>query len=736
MYGLSFSQSAKVTKGQKYYQFYNYFKTIDKYEPLTDKTTEIKRELALSYFNTAQYELSEKYFLELVNLDDKTADDIYNYVKVLLINQKYSVAKIWMTEFQRLAPTDTRATLFASDIGFYNDLQQDNGYFSIKNLDINTEAEDFAPAFYKNQVVFTSSRQGITPIKRKWNWNNLPFLDLYIANADSSSLELSDIKQFNFNKKFHEGTVSFNKNADYMIYTSNNYKQKSSDGVYKLEMYYTIFSDNKWQKPEPMPFNDPEYSVGHPSLSADGKILFFASDMPGGHGGVDIYVSTLNSLGEWSNPVNLGNDINTAGNEMFPFYHADGYIFFASNGHPGLGGLDLFVTQKDGTGYKKPQNLGAPINTNFDDFAFIINQELTQGYYSSNRFSGKGNDDIYSFNLLKPFFAKKIITGITKDNLGNILPDVNVTLFGQNGDELGAVISDTNGYFTFTVEPDKIFTIAGKKPVYKDDVKIVSTKVPELEVKTELILSKVPEFSFYGLITDFKTKNIIDSVSVLIIDKTDNINYNLSTDNLGEFTTSVNNITLNSVNDYEIIIKKHGYIPVDKDFTITFDHEGEYDLSDVLDIELHKLNIGDDIAKTLNVNPIYFDLSKWNIRADAAIELDKIVKVMNDYPTLVIELGSHTDSRGSDASNQTLSQKRATSSADYIKQKITNPSRITGRGYGETTNFVINQETHDEYDFLPLGQILDNDFIYSLTRSQQQIAHQLNRRTEFKIISY
>lgn len=736
-WSFSFSQAtATVKKGKKYFGLYNYFSAIDKYEPLTDKTIEIKRELALSYFNTGQYDLAEKYFAEIVLDDKKTTDDVYDYVKVLLINQKYQEAEKWMVTFKQLAPQDSRAQLFASNKGFYNDLKQDKGYFAIKCLDFNTDDEDFSPTFYKNQVVFSSTRQGIEPVRRKWAWNNLPFLDLYVADVDSNSMEFASYEQFNFNKKFHEGTVTFNKTGDYMIFTSNNYKHTSADGVYKLDMFYSEFKNNKWQRPKPMPFNSPEYSVGHPSLTADGNVLFFASDMPGGLGGVDIYVSTRNTDGSWSQPSNLGADINTEANEMFPFIHSDGYLFFASNGRPGLGGLDLFVAQKKGSSFGNSQNLGSPVNTNFDDFALIFDDQMKKGYFSSNRISGKGNDDIYSIELLVPFFSKKIIEGVAKDDSGNILDSVDVVLFDNTGNVLDTVTTQANGSFKFNVSPDQTFTLTGKKVNYKDDAKIVSTRTPEPKVQTELILAPIPNFYFHGLIKDFSTNEPLEDVTVVLTNKTVTNLYNFNTDTIGEFTSDINGAALDSVHEYEITIKKDGYIPINKTFTVMYDHVGQYDINDYLDAELHKLNIGDDIAKALDVQPIYFDLSKWNIRADAAIELDKIVKVMNEYPTLVIELGSHTDSRGSNASNQTLSQKRATSSADYIKQRITNPNRITGKGYGETTHFVVTQEVHDEYNFLPVGQILDNAFIYSLTTSQQQIAHQLNRRTEFKIVSF
>ena len=729
----SFAQGAKVTKGQKYYDFYNYFKTIDKYEELTDKTTDIKRELGISYFNTGQYALAESYFSELSNLEVPTADDIYYYVKTLLINQKYQDAEKAMDKFKLVAPNDSRAELFASNKGFYHDLSDDKGYFSIKNLDFNTDDEDFAPVFYKNQVVFSSTRQDIEPIKRRWTWNDLPFLNLYVADLDSGSMEFASYEKFNFNKKFHEGTISFSKDGNYLVYTSNNYKAKSSDGVYKLEMFSSRLENDKWQKAEPMPFNNPEYSVGHATLTADGKAMYFASDMPGGFGGVDLYVATIDSAGNWSQPVNLGADINTEANEMFPFIHPDGYLFFSSDGRPGLGGLDIFVAKVDGNQFSNLQNLGAPVNTNFDDFSFVLNDDMTKGYFSSNRISGKGNDDIYSFDLSLPYFMTKLITGIAVDQDVNILAGVDVHLYDNEGRIIESIKTTQDGKYKFNVDADKSYNLTGIKQGYSDDAKVVNTSGDEVVYDTKLILKRTPEFAFYGKITDKNTNEIIEGVGIVVINKNDGSDmFSFSTDSLGEFTEKLENIALNDSNSYSIAIKKTGYLTLKTSADILFDHEGIYDLSN----QLEEIKVGDDISKLVDINPIYFDLNKSNIRPDAAVELDKIVKVMNEYPTMEVELGSHTDSRGSDASNKSLSQRRATSSANYIKQHITNPERIYGKGYGESKFLVVTQEIHDMHDFLPVGQVLDNAFIYSLPKAQQKIAHQLNRRTEFKIIKY
>ena len=736
-FSFSFSQNNTAKKGNKYYNIYHYYDAIEKLEQITDKTPEIKRQLAESYFNTGQYEEAQDYYFQLSNSNDATKDDIYDLVRLFLINEKYQEAELWMNKFSQIAPDDTRAKLFASSKGFYKSLSKDKGFFLVKNLDYNNDAQEFSTTFYKDKILYSTSRKDVEIIKRKWAWNELPFLDLYIAEIDTNTLEFTSYEKFSFNKKFHEGTVSFNKEYDFMFFTSNNYKHPSSDKIIKLKMMSSRLRNNgKWSKPKNFPYNDKEYSVGHPALTPDGKTVYFASDQPGGIGGVDIYVSHLNDNGSWSIPQNLGDKINTESNEMFPFIHPKGFLFFASNGRPGLGGLDIFVAKIEQDQIVSVENLGAPVNTNFDDFGFIIDEKLEYGYFSSNRLTGKGDDDIYSFKLKKPYFIKKTIVGIAVDQNNEPLKNVTVNLYDDNNNIIRTITTDSTGKFEFIVEPNKEFVVDGNKDKYAGDTNNISSKTPDPIIYTKLVLTRL-EFSLVGLIADDLTKKPIDSAVVLLKRAKTTIKTNFISDSIGKFDKELPDVKLNDVITYLVKVSKDGYFPVEDSIEIVFDHPGVYYLDEYLKTDLHKINVGEDIGKLVDVNPIYFDLDKYNIRPDAAIELDKIVKVMNDNPTLVIELGSHTDSRASYYYNDKLSNHRAVSSAQYIKSRISNPSRIYGKGYGERKHLIIDAETNAKYPFLPIGQELNDTFIYSLpTKEEQEIAHQLNRRTEFTIIKH
>ncbi|MEN8119224.1 MAG: OmpA family protein [Bacteroidota bacterium] len=703
----AFAQPGKIKKGDKYFDAFAFRQSIEKYEGITDKTDSIKRNLALGYYNIGEYEKSEKYYAELAKSEKKIAEDVYNYAAVLSVNGKYEESSQWMKTFHELNQDDSRAKRYNQNPLFYDELLKNKEQFAIKNLDINSEQEDFGTCFFKGKIMFASSREKFRITRRRWNWNDLPFLDLYVADKDSLN-ELKNPMNFraSINKKYHEGPASFNKAGNFMAFTRNNYNAKSKDGAIKLEIYTSEFKEGEWQEAKPLPFNNKDYSVGHAALSKNGRTMYFASDMPGGIGGVDLYVVQKDSNNNWTRPKNLGKDINTEGNEMFPFYHADGFLFFASNGLPGLGGLDIFmVSIIDSNDISVPVNLGVPINSSYDDFALVMDSLQTSGYFSSNRPGGKGDDDIYRFDLLKPFERNLIVNVF--DTKGNSLSDTEVNLYDNKGNVLETIKTDSSGTHTFTINENIVYLLKGNKEKYQPDQKEADATTNARSYVVDLILKKM-NFSLVCVATDAETKKNIPEVSVTLLDKTIDKKENLITDSAGYYKRALEEIKIGDTIHYNAVFEKEGYLTNVAVYNRIVKKEGEIRI----EVELNKIEVGTDLGKIIDINPIYFDLSKWNIRPDAAIELDKIVKVMIENPEMIIELGSHTDSRGSTSSNLRLSDRRAKSSAKYIKERIPNPERIKGKGYGESQ--IINKCKN--------GVRCSED------------EHQLNRRTEFKII--
>jgi outer membrane protein OmpA-like peptidoglycan-associated protein len=627
-------KSVKEKRGDEYYSYYSFDKAIENYVQVKDLSIEGQRNLADSYHKIDNNSTAEQTYARFINNSNVSPDDYYNYSFVLRANGKYEEASTWMNKFKELKPDDLRAKNFAEDNSKLTNLLKDQGKYKISHLTVNTEDQDFGPTYYKNKVVFASSRtNGVQAIKREYNWNKKPFLDIYVSEISGDQLKEPTSLDRGINKKLHDGPAAFAREGNFMAFTRNNYNDKSSDDVVKLQIYFSEFKDDKWTEAEPFYLNNPEYSVAHPTLTPDGNTMYFASDMPGGFGAADIYRIKKDTTGKWGTPENLGNKVNTEGNEMFPFYEENNDILlFASNGRLGLGGLDNYACPLiDHVKVGRLYNFGYPVNTQWDDFAVIVNDKGTKGYFTSNRAEGKGDDDIYYFDLLKGLDFGKKIKGVAKDKKGNTLANTYVQLFDENKNLIDTVTTKEDGKFTFIGDEDKTYTLKGTKQGFRGGDTIASTFTKEPIVYADIIMDAEP----------------------------------LKPDpfNLGPDTGP-----------------------------------------------------GTDLGKKLKLNPIYFDLNKFNIRPDAAAELDKIVAVMNAYPKMVVELGSHTDCRATKSYNDWLSQQRAVSSARYIKKRIKNSKRIYGKGYGETK--LVNECACEPKNDSPC--------------TDEQ--HQMNRRTEFIII--
>ena len=714
---ISFFGQSSLKKANNHYNNYSYSKVVEKLEGTKQITTDSQRKLAESYKMIGKFLAADSLYSIIIQASDKTSQDIYAYAQILKMNAKYDEAQKQMDAYSALNAADSRTKLFNQNKTYTIDLLKDKGQFDVKNLAVNSTEQDFGVTYFKNEIVYTSSKHDINAAYRRWNGNNLPFLDLYIGKIEENGEITNSKKMSSLNKKYHEGPSSYNKAGTIIIYTQDNYQSKSSDGIRKLELMESTFKDGEWGEKIPFALNNKEYSVGHPSLSADGNTLYFASDMPGGIGGVDIYRVIRNADGTWGKAENLGEKINTEGNEMFPFVHESGMFFFSSDGRPGLGGLDVFVSQITDNQFSKVVNIGAPINGSKDDFTFVLNAEKTKGFFASNREGGKGDDDLYSFNLLKPFQFGKSIKGTAKDKTGTILANTQVDLKDKNGVVLKTVTTNADGTYNFDVEAGKEFVLNGSKDAYLPGKNIANTLGEEDVVIADVILEKTTSLSLYALVTDAKTKNALDGVKITITDNaTGKIIKEFITPTSGDYRKTLAENKIGDQLNYTLKLERDGYLSKTVNFNYKITQPGEIKIHETLDLAMNKLEVGGDLATMIDIKPIYFDLGKFNIRKDAAIELDKIVKVMNDYPKMEVELGSHTDCRASAAFNEKLSDNRAKASAEYIKKSITNPERISGKGYGESK--------------LKNGCACEGTVKSTCTEEE----HQQNRRTEFIIL--
>ncbi len=715
----AFSQTdSKEEKAGQLYDHFSFYPAIERYERMDTLSAEALRKLAESYRNTQQPDKSATAYAALVNNNAASNEDLYNYASVLKATGEYDQSALLMEKFKEQAAQDKRAQSYENESANLSNLLKDEGQFVITHLDINTAEQDFGPAFYRDQVVFSSNRETASGVALRYNWTDKPFLDLYSSHKEGVQLGSPAAFDKPLNKKYHEGPASFSADGQFMAFTRNNYEARSSDGTVKLKIFFSTQNEEGiWSEPLPFKLNSNEYSVGHPALSADGIRMYFSSDMPGGYGGVDLYLIDRSEEAIWGDPVNLGPMINTEANELFPFFQEEQQVlFFASNGHFGLGGLDIFVAQDAGNNsFSKVLNAGAPLNTRSDDFGIIVDPQMVSGYFSSNREGGQGDDDLYALQIAKPFRFGKIIKGTAKDPSGMVLSGVQVSLKDASGTVIQSATTGPDGRFQFAAEPDLDFALGGSKSDYFDGKNTASTRTPNDEIIADLMLEKDPGFSLYALVTNKKTREPLPGVKLTIHDQLNGQSESLVTPESGDFRKALSGKKLNDRGEYVFTLAKEGFFTKTLTYKETFNRPGQYDLHVKMDFSMDP--VVDDLSKLVTIKPINFDLNKFNIRPDAAAELDKIVSIMNQYPGMVVELGAHTDCRGSLKYNEDLSDKRAKASAAYIKERISKPDQIFGKGYGESR--LLN-------DCACEGGVKS-------TCSDEE--HQLNRRTEFKVIS-
>jgi outer membrane protein OmpA-like peptidoglycan-associated protein/tetratricopeptide (TPR) repeat protein len=724
---LAYGQNSKLKKADEYYNLLAYSNSAKLYKQLlgTDvDTPELRAKLADSYYKIGEITKSEESYRQMILADQATSENYYNYAQVLKQNAKYKESDIWMKKFEdKVKDEDLRAKSYKTNKNYLNAIESQEPFFSIKHLNVNTPSSDFGGYSHptSNQVYFVSSRTKKGFVETEYSWTKRSFLDIYSAVVDAEN-DLTSLKKVSkVNTKFHEGPLCFSPDGKFVYFTRNNISKgkknrKDGNGIRNLKLYRAdITADGELLNEEVLPFSSKDYSIGHPSISGDGKTLYFSSDMPGGFGGSDIYSIEIKPDGSFGTPVNLGDKINTEGQEMFPWVNNLGNLFFSSDGLVGLGGLDVFCADKtNDAGFGNPINVGKPINSNNDDFAFSMKSDNKTGYFSSNRYGGNGDDDIYSFTQIKPIAVGKTIKGTVYDQNKTILADATVNLYDKDGVVVNTTKSDVNGNYSFVTEPDRLFSLIGKKSDYTDGKANVSTTTSENELLTELILEKDPGLSILALITDKNTGKPLEDVEITIIDNISGDEKNAKTNSSGEYRRTLPEKKINDRGSYNVILKKEGYFTKTLTYNTVFDKPGIYEInSTVLSLEKEVK----DLAEMVKISPINFDLNKYVIRKDAQIELDKIVEIMNRYPDMVVELGAHTDCRGSKVYNEKLSDKRAIASAAYIKTKISNPERIYGKGYGESR--LLNECGCEG----------------SVVSDCPEEQHDMNRRTEFRVIS-
>jgi outer membrane protein OmpA-like peptidoglycan-associated protein/tetratricopeptide (TPR) repeat protein len=761
------AQSPAERRANRLFENFSYEPAIELYEYVIRKHPENKsviRNLAESYRKTNNPVKSAQWLARVIEAGIARNEDYLYYAQALEMTGKKEDAAKYFEKYDQLMGADKRGERFAKSLANYADLFMESGQFRIENIRENSVDADFSPAFYPGGILLVSERGNSAYIKSVFPWNNRRWLDLFLCTGENDSNLTSTVRMPDrINSKYHEGPVSYSAERNLLAFTRNNYYDgkvhRSSDHINKLSILFSSQEGKKWTKPTRFPYNSKEYSTGHPAFGISGNTLWFVSDMPGGYGGTDVYVSRFEN-NSWTKPENLGPAVNSEGNELFPYVLNDSLMYFASNGWGGLGGLDIFKFNLKDPRQSKPENIGSPINSAGDDFGLIMRAGARSGFFSSNRAEGKGNDDIYRFTyspkpseilvidqdevkpvaramvswqiengppgaefitdgegktetFLKPcqwyqFRVKaegypektipiqtacpvkpgeEIRILIKKPKLyGNVfnkylnvdIEGASVKLFdlSDGNKEVASALTDSKGYFRFILYPCHEYNVIAHKDGLPDVSRIFKAPCTDKEedVAQKLGMGIAPQrgVSLQVFVTDEQTGSPIPGARIRMMDKKGEVSDYLADEN-GAFET-----ILLEGNTYNVSSRRIGFFSTSKSKTEIFVTKGDRKI--IKELKLLRLKEGGVIA----LEGIFYDLAKFEIRSDAAKVLDYVVQVMEENPLMKIELGSHTDSRGSDDDNMILSDKRAKAAAEYIISKGIQADRISGRGYGET----------------------------------------------------
>ncbi|MFT7588077.1 MAG: outer membrane protein OmpA-like peptidoglycan-associated protein [Limisphaerales bacterium] len=690
---------SRQEKADRLFERLAYNEAITAYESVVKKEAEnttAKLRLGDCYRLTNNFSEAANWYGQASKSNDFPSEYKLHYGMMLQAEGRCDEAVPFFRAYAIEKPEDSRGKELALGCSQSGAFHADKDLFTINHpAELNTEASDFGPAFFGSGIVFSSARREGSLLKRRHAWTGAPFLDLYFSEKTGEEEEpvFSNPSMFSskLNTKFNEGPMTFDQTNKKVFFTRNNLvdgkTRKSEDGTIKLKILEADLKGTMtFENAAELPFCSDEYSVAHPTLTADGGRLYYASDMPGGFGGSDIWYVDRSGDG-WSSPVNLGDDVNTEGEESFPFIHNDGTLYFASNGHAGIGGLDIFSATTSTDLFAGVRNLGYPLNTKSDDFGFIWDENRELGYFSSNREGSVGSDDLYTMRKIVVILEGFVYDLETGEELGTALIRV------SDGTYTKEFNADGNGEFTSEVSPNKVFNVTAEFEGYGPGEVSISTGATSGKSRVEIPMTKLAVFA--GNVLDAEGNPTVARVN--LVDGEGNIieTVEATADGSFEFEAVPNG-------DYTIEMVTEGFNATSLNAStegVRFEKETE--------IWMPGTPIADCTLPT-----VYYDLDKSFIRSDAKPALQGVLERLKADPILRVELSSHTDSRASFDYNDALSARRTNSAAEWLISKGVSEDRILRNQHGE---------------YKPVNKCKDG---VSCDKTQ----HQLNRRTEIRCV--
>jgi peptidoglycan-associated lipoprotein len=637
------AQNKKAAKAYSAFDAGEYYAAIDLFKDAYQNITDKKEKLNMAFYIAECYRKTDNspqaalWYGKVIDKDYENPLSILYYADALKMNQNYEESKSQYQRYKDLVPDDPRGSngILSCDFALQW-INQPSGYQVEEMKFINSKYSDYSPFYSRSdyqELYFTSSRDEATG-NTEHGGTGQQFSDIFFSGMDkkgkwSTPLPLTET----VNTESEEGTPVFSSDYNTMYFTRCNVSKRKALGC---EIFTAKRDGNRWTDIRSLGLAEDSIVIAHPAISNDELTLFFVSDMQGsmktseGKNSKDIWMVTRSNVSaDWGKPLNLGSPVNTSGDELFPYAHADGSLYFSSDGHIGMGGLDIFRAVKNESGQWQVENMKYPVNSSADDFGIVFEKDREAGYFSSSR-KGKTSDDIFAF-LLPPL--KFSIVGVVKnEKTDEIIPEATIKSIGSDGITLDTR-AGRDGIFRFTLKPGTDYVFIAEKPGFLKGKERESTKgiSQSSELKTEIFLSS--------------------------------------------------------------------------------------------------------IETPIEVENIFFDLDKADLRPESMVSLDKLVETLNDNPNIVIELGSHTDARASDAYNIDLSLRRAQSVVNYLIEKGISRDRLVAKGYGESQPKTVDKKDHAAYPFLTEGTVLSESYINNLgDEDRQEMAHFLNRRTEFKVL--